>query len=223
MYLTALKQRSLSRLKTLQINCRLMGYDMARPGNYARKRMPGELSYMLVDRQHHVVLNSIPKTGSTTWRFALFNNSLLPGFHGLEQLQHGQKLREIHGPKIFENTSTTPAKLMKKEELLKCLNSYYIVLTVRHPFDRVESTYMDKIVRNNMQNLRQKLLGKRGLGKRDIKELAKDGKNIKFEEFLQHMITEGNPHWTSIFKLTYPCSIPYRYLDFKKYFICFNC
>ena len=212
----ALEQRRISRLKTLQINCRKLGYDMATAGNYSGENMTDAMVwYLLLDRKHHVGLNSVPKTGSTTWRFALYNNSVFPGFHRFEQLENGQKLTLIHLLQTFAKTNTTPAKQMSREELLKCLNTYYVILTVRHPFDRLESTYMDKIVLNNMFSIREKILQKRDLSDRDVNQLAKDGKNIKFEEFLQYIITENEPHWKSIFSMTQPCSVPYRYLKFE--------
>ena len=216
---TALQQRSLSRLKTLQIHCKQLGYDITTQENYSAENMATVVRYMLLDRKHGVALNSVPKTGSTAWRYALYNNSHLPGPHEIPKLQHGQKINYIHGSQAFRRTSIRFAKNMNVEKVLKALNTYYTILTVRHPFDRVESSYVDKIVLQNMYGLREEFLQKRGLGKKAVQQLAKDGNNIKFEEFLQHVITEREYHWTSIFELTYPCSIPYRYLAFIKIFM----
>ena len=171
--------------------------------------------YLLIDRLHKVALNSVPKTGSTTWRFALHNGSKLSNFQGFKEIKHGQKLSVIHGGGTFINTHTIPANRMKKSEVLTSLKTCYSVLTVRHPFDRLESTYMDKVVLRNYSGIRQRILRKRDIYEQDIKELAQDGTNVKFEEFLEHVTSTKDAHWLSIFQQTHPCSLPYRYFEIK--------
>ena len=197
-------------MKTLHDNCRRLGYTVSTQKSYSGQNMDHARRYLLIDKLHKVALNSVPKTGSTTWRFVLHNSSKLPNFQGFKQIKHGQKLSAIHGGNAFKNTYTTPAKHMENSEVLKSLKTYYTVLTVRHPFDRLESTFMDKVVLHNLYSIRERILRKRNINEDKVKALAQDGKNVKFEEFLQHVTTAREAHWSSIFQQTSPCSLPYR-------------
>ena len=170
--------------------------------------------FLLVDTVNKVALNSVPKTGSTTWRFSLRNSSRSSHFQGFIFTKRGNKMPSIHRNEAFLNSSIIPAKVMNSNQILSSLKTYYTVLTVRHPFDRLESGYMDKVVMINMNNrLRQAILKKRRIDADRVKKLARDGKSVTFAEFLEHAMTVRNSHWMSIFELTYPCSLPYRYFQ----------
>ena len=121
----------------------------------------------------------------------------------------------MHYSRAFKNTTIKSAKAMYKEKVLSCLKTYYTVLTVRHPFDRLESAYVDKVVLHNYFGIRETILQRRHIPAKAVKELAQNGHNVKFEEFLQHLMTTEDIHWLSISQLTHPCSLPYRYFALK--------
>ena len=159
-----------------------------------------------------MALNSVPKTGSTTWRFSLLNNSGLSSSQENRLSTEKIQLYLIHKSRTFKNSSIIPAIKMNRKKILTCLKTYYTILTVRHPFDRLESAYNDKIVVTNMgNNLRQAILRRRHINAGRVKELAQDGKSVTFEQFLQYIMSTSNDHWMSISQLTRPCALPYRY------------
>ena len=209
---TDLQQTRLSRLKILHDACISLGYNITIPQSYSGKHIILPRRYLLIDTSNKVALNSVPKTGSTTWRFSLRNNSRSSSAQEYKWSTKGKKLPLIHKSGAFKNSSIIPAIKMNQSKILTSLKTYYTILTVRHPFDRLESAYMDKIVVTNMDNkLRQAILKKRRITADRVKKLARDGKSVTFEEFLQYVMSVQNDHWTSIFQLTRPCSLRYRY------------
>ena len=202
-----------SRLKTLQQFCQKPGNSMTKITDFlSSKDKVNEkiLRFFLFDKLHNVTLNSVPKTGSTSWRIVLLNNSMISGKPFGKRLTTGQAFITIHQYDIFNKSYTTPTKYMDKADILPALISYYHILTVRHPFDRLEATYINKIVMFDMYETREKILARRNISETEVAILSRNGANVRFEEFLEYILSNSESHWVSITNLTYPCTIPYR-------------
>ena len=147
----------MKRMKTLLANCKKMGHNVTQPEGLA-PALQSAIIYLLIDSSHQFSLNSVPKTGSTTWRFMLLNNSFRSSLDSFKNILPGQKLILVHLNEIYKKSFTSMAKLMQPSEVWEALMSYYNVLTVRHPFDRLESTCNNKIRIENIFPLRKMIL-----------------------------------------------------------------
>ena len=212
-------QRRLSRLKTLHDTCRRLGYNVTTQDAFSGEELTEASTFLVIDRLNQVALNSVPKTGSTTWMYSLLNNSRLSDYKEKNKKTIDYTILHIHEHKTFKNTRIAFANEMDKSEVLRCLKTCYTVLTVRHPFDRLESTYTEKVLSYNYKKIREKILRARHIPPRTVKQLARNGDNVKFEEFLQHVMTTDDFHWLSISIMSRPCSLPYRYFDLMSKYI----
>jgi hypothetical protein len=94
-----------------------------------------------IDRKHKILACIPPKSGSTTWKAILANNTMeeaLPGNFNLERL-HG-------GPGSFLYQAGV-SRLFQFNETMRqyILANYLKILVTRHPFERVRSAYINKI------------------------------------------------------------------------------
>ena len=200
------------RLQKMYKTCSRMNWNKGRATTETINQYMGEnysvlREFILVDSVHKVALVSLPKTGSTTWRLTFLNSS------GTYLLNPGQKVGFVHNHWLFQTVKglyTKPATLMKKQEVIEALNKYMTILTVRHPFDRLESAYEDLVVSYNYVHIRERILRQRGLDEIEIQRLASNGSNIKFHEFLDYVLTHDDRHWTGMVKTSLPCNVNYR-------------
>lgn len=158
-----------------------------------------------------VILQAIPKTGRTTWQFSIWNNSLPTGsqlwknVESASEIWHDAILKE-YGITLFKNHY---GERIRTDE-------YYRIVTVRHPFSRLESVYLNKLKDNPYYERRW---GRIIAGKYRDKERKKKifinpmtGKNVTFEEFIRFVIdcSDYDVHFKSYFHLAYPCHINYK-------------
>ena len=106
---------------------------------------------MILFEPLHILLNAIPKTGRTTWKFLLWlyrnqskSDSVMLEDRNLNALL--EIYRKIPGDRLEFFRS-----LHFLDDLEMILKQYYSVLTVRHPFVRLESAYLDKF-HNSKEN-----------------------------------------------------------------------
>ena len=210
-----IEKMRIDRLKTLKENCNKIKYNVTSIEDFTNKKHEVSRRYIrfiLFDQLHKVALNSVPKTGSTTWRFILLNNSMISGKPFMSHLSKGQALSQVHHVSTFGKSHTISAQRMQGKDAITALSTYYHILTVRHPFERLESTYINKVVYHNMYGMREKILAMRKIREPEIASLSQNGSNIRFEEFLHYISSHRESHWASIYSMTYPCTIPYRYV-----------
>ena len=202
----------ISRLQTLRKNCMVLGENPPEQANFTHITKMHSLFYMLIDKAHQVILQSPPKTGSTTWRFVFLNHtSSSSSIPPLTKKGPGVKLPAIHMQTIFlRSNSTLPAVRMDKSEVLKYIQTYFSILTTRHPFDRLESVFTDKVVIMNVASIRKNILLRRNITITEASRLTLNASSVKFEEFLEYIQHTYDPHWDSVYNHSMPCLIPYR-------------
>ena len=202
-----IKETTRKRINALTENCKKFGYGHTKSMDNPSIIKKGTY-FLLIDSFHRFTLNSAPKTGSSTWRFALLNNSLKPG-HNVT-VPNKTNAGSVHEPYIFKEKSySLPTNYFSIEEVLKALETYYNVLTVRHPFDRLESCFIEKVLLGTAGNFKNIMLQNRN----NIEMFRHLGsEELHFEEFLYFIRHNDNAHWASVFSLTSPCAVPFRYV-----------
>ena len=163
--------------------------------------------YLYVDEKHKVVLCLPLKAGCTTWKLILANNSreqaLDANFKGKKLHSNGLKQYGINRLNTFS-----------KEEQGNILRTFYKVVVVRHPLDRLVSAYNDKFC-NFVSERWTRKLGGQILNKYHPEldaQTRRMGKGVLFHEFLNHILTATNPHWRPIHKTCFPCDVTYDYM-----------
>ena len=174
--------------------------------NYSKIFEHSEKLYF-VDDVHKLLILPIPKAGCTSWKMTLLNSSRLSGPHLQNVTVHNKDIFREHGFRIF--------KELAMEEKTDIFESYYKILSVRHPFDRLESAYIDKIVQytKDPQYKIYLLNFKYGIGNYS-KDISLS--NLTFEDFLNGVMGYPERHWDSYQKTAFPCVANLRYVDCKK-------
>ena len=169
-----------------------------------------DLTYLYVDEMHKVVACLPPKTGCTTWKMIIANNS------GEEPLDANLDGKSLHydGMKPY---NVERLKAYPKHDIDRILKDYYKMMVIRHPVERIVSTYLDKLVSNKSLSWRQ-YLGEKVLKRLhpDLSEAVKEkGEGVTFNDFVQYIIqtsSEMNPHWRPVSRMCHPCIIQYDYI-----------
>ena len=193
-------------------------YDKT-PGNTNQDSTNKEtMPVFLYDMHHRVLLRTTPKTGSTTWKLAMLNNT--GNIH--ISLEPGQKFRQAHLSTLREFGQIITTENRSVTELVHLINTSFTIVTVRHPFDRLESAYVDKVLINNAHKIRQRIWKARGNIERSEGNLNRERSSyVSFEMYLNYVLNHSNVHWCSIYKAAKPCDIPYR-LEIFIYLPVFN-
>ena len=162
----------------------------------------------MVDDVHRVLLLSIPKTGCTAWRWTIYNSIFQPN----TTLQDGQKIKYIHDTYYLKDKGFRDFSSLSETEKEHLFGRYFNILSVRHPLDRLESCYIDKIVnykqvspsyRVGVLHHKQKIEGGSLTSKLDLNT------NVTFEDFLSFVLVASNEHWNSVERLALPCQMNY--------------
>ena len=167
----------------------------------------------IVDNEHKVLLLTLPKTGSTLWKLTLCNNSKVEN-QGMQQLETGQKVGFIHKNWFLKNNGFQSVLQLQPDQRKEILDTYFKIITVRHPFDRIESAFFDKIMNYEKvspmyrKNLVEFVLRRKWSG--IISEKVDLTTNVTFEDFLFHIERRPNRHWTSVNALSDPCTLSDR-------------
>ena len=147
------------------------------------------LRHYLVDDRHKLILKAVPKTGCSSWKTVLINNSVI-----------NRKINNINPHAWNWITSISDLRLLSRERnrdvMTSKLRNYFNILTVRHPLDRLESGFREKVLKRH-----------REIDQQDTKAVA-----TAFQDFLNRRIKETNmdKHWKPISYTTNPCSVPFR-------------
>ena len=167
-------------------------------------------SSWLVDDKHQFLACLHWKVGSTTWQAILCNNSSprpIKPYQRFFQLC----LRKTGIKRLSEQT-------FSKEDIISRLLSYYKIMVVRHPLDRLVSTWIDKF--QNPKEYDHTFIEKYG---RELlrkyrptlpREIQQQGYGVYFSEMIQYIV-EGhkNGHWDGPYSLKcHPCELPFNRL-----------
>ena len=145
---------------------------------------------------HDVILKSIPKTGCTSWYSLLIKNS--PTMIYRNDTHTGIKYFHQFHWHLYPTYGLHLLQRYSRLVQISKLNSYFTILTVRHPFVRLESYFKDKVLRT--QRLQQI----------DVK--SSDMIKRRFQAFLDRILIEHseNRHWRTMYNSSYPCQIDYK-------------
>lgn len=167
-------------------------------------------SAYVVDRFRLMALLT-PKTGRTTWQYILWNNSLTGSDTGL--WRDPAVVRKVWQTPVLEKQGVRLVYNYHNDTT--DLDSYYKLLSVRHPFSRLESVYLNKLFRGNLYYERQWGIEILSRYRKRTKNNAHDysrGKGVTFEEFLKFVIfdPEFDAHYMPLSLAAHPCLIHYE-------------
>lgn len=151
--------------------CQARGLD-----NVSDSDRVSQSSQYLVDDRHRVIYKGFAKSGSTSWI-----STLIGAMGGIPK--KGKARSES-----FLNTvglRRLSRKYYKPEEILFRLKNYFKFLVVRHPYDRILSTWRDKFV---------------------ILYKAESGKPLPLKIFLGYIRRYDNSHWEP-YQSAHPCVV----------------
>ena len=165
-----------------------------------------ELGFLMSNDEHKVLYCPIFKVGSTTFRGLVFDDGqskISPNNWSLRPMRdrywHARSVKEAHDR----------------------LNNYFKFLVVRHPFDRLYSSFKSKFHLDEDRYVAKKLtklmLSKLG------NALKLDGNGTALptlDQFLFMVATEpkrfNNPHWDDYVSYCHPCSIQYDHVIYME-------
>ena len=151
------------------------------------------VKHHLVDDRHKFTLKAIPKTGCSSWKTILVENSVP---------RITKQPAKINPHAWNWITNSYDLKLLNEEQsrpiLVNKLQNYFNMLTVRHPFDRLESGFREKYLKQHPE----------------LDQNNKEAVAAAFQMFLERRLREKNmdKHWKPISQHTAPCTIPFRFV-----------
>ena len=163
---------------------------------------------MIVDHDRKLAYCYIPKTGVTTWKMIMANNTL-----------NGRRIPTGKDPKAWIHSRVEQFGL-SKERYSPSLENYTKFMVVRHPFDRLLSAYYDKAFPQYIRNGR-KVLTKipRTISSFALRiyhqsdsEIDETNYNATFWEFVQFALAKGSNHWNSYANSCGQCFIDYDFI-----------
>ena len=176
-------------------------YDRAEPSTYQR---------ILVDDKHQVLYCAVAKAASTTF-YNMFYLAVT-----------GKPLRAIHCQKCWKSEGLVWLSNYPQDEREKRLRTYYKVISVRHPLDRLVSCWNNKLKEPRkgrpwpghgpkMVELFRSIPGNSSL-EAEIAQGARFDEFLRYVNYVEAHNQNHNSHWISIFRSCHPCSIEYDYI-----------
>ena len=170
---------------------------------------------IFIDHKHKILACLPPKSGCTTWKAILANNS------GSKPLPRKFDPMRLHLGTLPKYGIKKYTELRSTDERKKVLydKSYTKIMIVRHPFDRVYSAYYDKIKSKRDRKMMQ-MHGSRILNKFHPEldpKIRRKGEGAKFKEFIDYIklpisLNQAWEHWDAVYDICQPCHIHYDYI-----------
>ena len=152
-------------------------------------------NYLYVNEKYKYVFCLPNKAGCTSWKIILANNTSerpLPAtFDGRTLHNQGLELFDIYRLNTFNITY---------QNLI--LKSFYKVMVVRHPLERLVSAYHDKVVVGKFPHL-QKYVA-------NLSKRKQDNSSSKFDTFLEYVLHSSDPHWAPVSSICDVCHVAYN-------------
>ena len=205
------KSSSYTKLKNLQHSCQ-QRHSQKLPYD---KIPASKLSYIVYDEKHKFLYCQIPGAALNEMRKIMLittkvvnksSPSLIPG--GDVFGKYGKSLKRL-------------ADITDAAQRAKILSSYYKVLFVRDPLERLLETYKTKFKAPTSKYFHQ-VFGS-GIIKKYRKGASesevKSGSSVRFSEFVRYIVDaehEGkilfNEHWQQYYKQCHPCMVDYNFV-----------
>ena len=170
---------------------------------------------LICDDHHKVLYCAIAKAGCSSFKYHLLKNT--PKWITSNMTR---KTKSVHSKKYLLTFGLKPLNQFSKSAILHRLDNYFTFMNVRHPLDRLLSTYNEKLVRNNKSY--QKTVGRRIIKqfrKHPSNKSLETGEGVTFSEFMKMIASQKNDtgflneHWENYFKSCFPCLIRYDYIS----------
>ncbi len=165
---------------------------------------------LLVNETNHFMYCYIPKVASTTWKKTVIgdvdpHNDLLSRYVYDVPISKMNK----YGFKQLINYSWVD---IEKQGL----SSYYRSLTVRHPQERLLSTFIEKFEKPTELNFDQ-FYGKRVYGRLGLESKPGQRYNVSFGQFVDYVLAlydigYADEHWAPYWYICQPCLFEYDFI-----------
>ena len=155
------------------------------------------LEYLYVNDTYQYVACLPTKAGCTTWKIILVNNTLK------QPLPPDFYKKSIHGETARYKYIKTLSEYSKKQQN-KILNEYYKFMVVRHPLDRLVSSYNDKVALGSTFEIRKRVV--------DFSVKNHLTSEPDLGAFFKYIIkTKANMdrHWAPATDICDPCNVKY--------------
>ena len=163
---------------------------------------------MLVDHRRRIAYCFIPKTGETSWKVVMANNS-----------RQDKKIPSSRDPKGWIHYPNTAKKYgLSLEYYSQKIAQYTKFMVARHPLDRVLSAYYDKAFPHYVRSKKwHSALYGRIVSYAWTQFHSNEGKldnkyNATFVEFAQFVLKNSDKHWSPYSNKCGQCFIDYDYI-----------
>ena len=161
---------------------------------------------MVVNDRYKMLICLIPKAATTTWK------RMFLMFDGVPQ----ENVTELTKPAVHRQKFKYLFRY-KESRWEHIKQNYHSFIFVRHPFERLLSTYRNKFLDPYNNIFREKyipLIQQQLKKKANASRMSKAKKEISFADFLSFVISRPheNEHWNPFQNLCSPCSMKYDYI-----------
>ena len=177
---------------------------------WEEKRSDVKLNFLLTDDVHKVLFCPITKVGCGTFKQLMIESSGTPDASHMNV--HGAQVQQAAGIKYLNTYSIA--------EIEYRLKHYFKFIVVRHPFDRLMSTYHEKFGGNPVNYAPQ---FKSVIHEHFGTNTANDKKGrilLNANQFLELVATErkrfNNFHWKNYMSYCHPCLIQYDHVVYME-------
>ncbi|XP_078353576.1 carbohydrate sulfotransferase 11-like isoform X2 [Oculina patagonica] len=168
------------------------------------------LNHILVDEKLKILFCFIPKISCTQWKSFMVKLRLTENewTRFSKILNNSKTIAQIHEAKNFKFLHSYPT-----EEAKRVLKSYFKIVFVREPFERLLSAYLSKFVVERLTNSYFHATHGRKIIERYRPGGNPEDRNVTFDEFIHHVV-DGNwdDHWAGYDNLCHPCGIHYDFI-----------
>lgn len=199
---------------------------------YCTERILSSMDYfrILVDRKHKVLYCAALKTGTSNW-YLMF--AYLSGKVQIKLTNQADNKFQAWDRKNQLKIGIDYLHNIPEDEAKKMLDTYYIFMFARHPFERLVSAYRDKFRPTSDRTFFHNLYGKDIIAKyrkNPTKNALKSGNDVTFPEFIKFVIdsartntssfyiSEMDGHWRPVHDMCHPCQINYNRIGRLEHF-----
>ena len=173
--------------------------------------VPATFHSMFVDDRYKFIYCEVPKVACTNWKRIML---ILTGeMNTTNPMDLSPAM--VHGELMDKHLRRLDT--YKPKDIKRILNTYFKVMFVRHPLERLLSAFRNKFMASYNQYFPMKY-GRKIIRKYrknpSAKSLAK-GSDVRFEEFVKYLLDlkgtseSYNTHWREYYKLCHPCMVQY--------------
>lgn len=144
------------------------------------------------DEEHRVILKTVPKCGSTSWKTILINNSATAiNKHKVLQNPHKRYLTSRIMPFLYS---------YNKSVIIRRIRDYFSILTVRHPLNRLESAFNNSWYKGRVSTV--------------ANYSSEEEQAMYFSKVIHSLLgvrySKVDPHYRNITEHAHPCLFPFR-------------